>query len=114
MRPLLTLALLACGSAHAADIALAAYDRERDELVVDVVYRGTNPNHDFTLQWDKCVGGQASARLIDTQGRDLAREEYRVRERFSLDGLQCRPATVTLRLGRTALASVVVPDEARP
>lgn len=108
---------LTAAPAQSADISAAAYDRVRDELVVDIVYRGTNPDHGFTLQWGECSSGppyEASVRLIDTHGRDLAREEYRVRERFSLAGLQCRPATVTVRLGRGALASVRVPAAGRP
>jgi hypothetical protein len=59
----LFLAMLAVAPAHAADIVLAGYDRIRDELVVDVAY----------------------------QGGDVAREDYVVRERFSLAGMPCSP-----------------------
>jgi pimeloyl-ACP methyl ester carboxylesterase len=42
------------------------------QIVVDIVYRGTNPNHGFSLQWGRCydVGGPplgAAARLVDEQ-----------------------------------------------
>ena len=118
MGTILVLMLAAIAApAHGADITGAAYERERDELVVDIVYRGTSPNHEFTLQWGACSDGppyRTSARLIDTQGRDVAHEEYRVRERFSLAGLQCRPAAVTLRLGRSALATVQIPSAGHP
>lgn len=116
-RTLTVLLAVIAAPAQAADISAAAYDRARDELVVDIVYRGTNPDHAFTLQWGDCGGGppyRSSARLIDAQGRDLARDEYRVRERFSLAELQCRPAAVTLRLGRSALATVQIPAAGHP
>jgi hypothetical protein len=54
-----------------------------------------------------------SARLIDAQGADHAREEYIVREHFSLAKMPCRPATLALRLGRSAFATVFVPAEKR-
>lgn len=98
----------------AADIRGAAYDPLNDELVVEIVYRGTNPDHDFRVEWGRCNGAgpaqRAVGRLIDEQGRDFAREEYRVQERLSLEALPCRPAMVTLRLGRIAHTNVFVPD----
>ncbi len=27
------------------------YDRQTDQLVVTLIYRGTNPNHNFSLKW---------------------------------------------------------------
>jgi hypothetical protein len=51
--------------------------------------------------------------VIDAQGNDKAREEYRVSERISLEDLPCRPAIVTLRLGRVAHTDVYVPKRLR-
>jgi hypothetical protein len=99
--------------ARAADIVLAGYDRIRDQLVVDIAYGGTGPRHQFMLQWGECSGERVSARLIDAQGADHAREEYIVREHFSLAKMPCRPATLALRLGRSAFATVFVPAEKR-
>ena len=40
---------------------------------------------------------------------NAAREDYRASARISLDEIPCRPAIVTLRLGRTAHTDVFVP-----
>jgi len=98
--------------ATAADILGAHYDAASDQVVVDIAYRGTNPDHEFIVEWGSC--SQASpprlaGRLIDRQGRDVAREDYRTSEELPLDDMPCRPAIVTLRLGRVAHADVYVP-----
>lgn len=105
--------LIVPGAARAAAILDAAYDPIRDELVVEIAYRGTSPGHDFSLSWGPCResgSGTLStvARLIDAQGGESARQDFRVRERFSLQDAQCRPAHVTLRLGRVSNATVSV------
>lgn len=105
-------AVLLAPPASAADILGAAYDAQTDELVVDIAYRGTHPNHEFFLLWDSCKGeapARTAARLVDRQGQDVAREDFRVRERLSLEGLPCRPAQVTLRLGLNANHTVYIP-----
>lgn len=109
MRALALLACLFSASALAADILAARYDPAADGLVVEIAYRGTHADHDFALEWGRCAGGEAVARLIDRQGSDLAREDFRVQQRFGLAGLECRPARVTLRLGRVSHATVLVP-----
>ena len=45
-------ALLALSDANAQSIAGAVYDPVRDQLVVDIIYQGTNPSHDFDLVWE--------------------------------------------------------------
>lgn len=98
--------------ALAADILEARYNAARDEIEVEIAYRGTNPDHDFIVQWDKCSSQsppRTVGRLIDRQGRDAAREDYRASARISLAEIPCRPAIVTLRLGRTAHTNVFVP-----
>jgi hypothetical protein len=99
--------------AHAADLLGATYEPVSDTLLIDIAYRGTHPEHDFFVQWSPCSGGPPArtvGRVIDVHGRDAARENFRVRERVSLENLPCRPALVTLRLGRVAHEQVFVPE----
>lgn len=99
--------------AFAADILEARYNAARDEIEVVIAYRGTNPHHDFIVEWGKCSREsppRTVGRLIDRQGRDAAREDFRARARISLEEIPCRPALVTLRLGRTAHTNVFVPS----
>jgi hypothetical protein len=111
------LALAAALPASAANLLDARYDPLRDEILVEIIYRGTNPDHRFSLLWDPCrpspSGGppHTAARLVDQQGDDLAREDFHVTRRLSLAGLPCRPALVTLRLGPVSNATVLVPPE---
>jgi hypothetical protein len=114
IRFLLVLLALVSERALSADILHAHYAPAGDELVVEIAYRGTNPHHDFTLIWGECrrtrgMPGDAVARLVDQQGSDVARSDYRVRQRLSLVGLECRPAVLTLRLGRVSTAQVYIP-----
>jgi hypothetical protein len=99
-------ALALIGEAHAAAILHARYDPKRDAIVVDIAYRGASAKHKFSVQWSECDRSagdvpQVSARLIDEQGSEPARKDYRVKRRFSVAWLECRPAMVTLRLGRS-------------
>ena len=108
----LLIALAAAAPAHAADILDARYDPGADELVVDIAYRGTNPDHEFSVAWGRCSDASPPrlvGRLIDQQGSDAAREDYRVSERLALEEIPCRPAIVTLRLGRVAHTDVYLP-----
>ena len=122
MRKLLShalfVALWAAGSSMGQTILDAGYVASADQLVVEIAYEGTHPDHDFSLAWDACQAssdGRRSivARLIDNQGSDVARTEYRVRRRFDLAGLDCRPADVTLRLGPVSNRTVFVPARGR-
>lgn len=97
------------GAAWAPDLLRAAYDARSDELVVSIAYRGTSPDHDFVVQWGRCRDGGVAGRLIDRQGGEPARSAFRVTQRLSLRDLPCRPAVVTLRLGRVSHMSVHVP-----
>lgn len=116
-----TTAVIAAGglvpTVFAADIVGARYDPFRDELVVDIAYRGVTPAHDFRIEWGRCLpdgqGGMygVAARLIDTRGDEPAGQNHRVREKLNLDGLECRPARVTLRLGRVSHATVMIPEK---
>ena len=101
---------IAC-SVHAADIRGARYDARTDTLLVEIAYRGTHPHHDFRVEWGPCGDAGTVGRLIDRHGRDAAEQEHVVQERLSLEALPCRPALVTLRLGRSSLAQVHVPNQ---
>jgi len=99
-----TLSMLAAPSLHADTFSSAHYDPETNELVVTMIYRGTNPDHQFSLQWGDCqplgddgATHQIVAEVLDHQWNDDAQQTFTRTVRFSLAGLNCRPATVTLR-----------------
>jgi len=82
----------------------AHYDAKTNELVVTMVYGGSNPDHQFSVQWGECQnapdGGnmrQIAVEVIDSQWNDVAKQTFTKTVRFSLAGMSCRPATVTLR-----------------
>jgi hypothetical protein len=108
------LTLFLAWPAHAADIVEAHHDPASDQIVAQVAYRGTNPDHDFSVQWGECSDAsppRVVGRLIDAQGDDIAREDYRVQTRIGLENIPCRPAIVTLRLGRVSHLDMFVPRE---
>jgi hypothetical protein len=89
------------------------YDPGTDELVV--VYRGTNPDHQFSLKWGPCIdrGGsqhEIVAELLDQQFQDAARKDYKKTLRMSLAAMDCRPAAVTLRTAPRFYYTLTVPE----
>ena len=80
------------------------YDRATNELVVTMLYGGTNPNHKFTLKWQACQfddSGRrmplANADILDDQFNDAEQQQYTVVTRLSLADMPCpRPAIVTV------------------
>src|SRR5260221_13669567 len=87
---------------HADNFRRVTYDPVTDELVIVVVYRGTNPDHQFSLKWGPCVdrGGnqhEVVAEILDQQFQDAARKDYKKTVRMSLAAMDCRPAAVTLK-----------------
>ncbi len=80
------------------------YDRATDELVVTMLYGGTNPNHRFTLKWGLCQlddSGRrlplATADILDDQFNDTEQQQFTIAARFSLADMPCpRPAKVTV------------------
>ena len=112
----LAVALVTAGAASAAlgaDLRGARYDRATDTIVVEVAYQGTNPRHQFSVQWGRCEGDALAGRLVDSQWNDEAVKPYRLVDHVSLDGIPCRPARVVLRMGRTGQATVFVPAKAK-
>ena len=101
--------------AHADDFSKAYYDSRVDQLVVSMIYSGTNPKHTFTLQWGQCqdVNGsnlhEVAVQVLDSQWQDEALRPYRKTVRFSLAGIPCRPAKVTLRTAPRFIYSVLIP-----
>ena len=82
------------------------YDPKSDQLIVTMIYDGTNPDHHFSIRWGRCrelhdqLQGPArkiiNVGIVDEQGNDAAVKRYTKIVRVSLAGLSCRPATVTL------------------
>jgi hypothetical protein len=100
---------------HADNFRKVTYDPVTDELVIVVVYRGTNPDHQFSLKWGPCIdrGGnqhEIVAELLDQQFQDAARKDYKKTVRFSLAGMSCRPAAVTLRTAPRFYYTLTVPE----
>ena len=97
------LSLLAMSAAQAATFSSAYYDSKTNDLVVTMIYGGTNPNHQFSVQWGTCrpLGSngnhQIAADLLDSQWDDAAQQQFTITVRFSLAGVNCRPAAITLR-----------------
>jgi len=91
-----------------------SYDPATDELVIVVVYRGTNPDHQFSLKWGPCIDRgadrrQIAAELLDQQFQDAARRDYKKTVRMSLAAMDCRPAVVTLRTAPRFYYALTVP-----
>ncbi len=106
--------VVAASQASAYAFGQATYDATTDELVVTIFYSGTNPNHVFSLKWDECVRhpdgtAEVTAEVVDSQERDAANQDFKKSVRLGLEGLTCRPATVTLRAGPRTYISVHVP-----
>lgn len=117
-----TLVPLACvvaisRTANADDFGPSHYDRATNELVVTIVYDGTNPNHEFTLKWGACEFDESGRRkplvnadLLDDQFNDAAQQQYKIVRRFSLDDMPCpRPAIVTFSIAPNASFELVIP-----
>jgi len=106
--------MLALG-AHADNFSEAYYDSRADQLVLSMNYRGTNSKHTFTLQWGQCQGvndsklHEVAADVLDSQWQDEDLHPYEKTVRFSLAGIPCRPAKVTLRSAPRFIYTVVIP-----
>nr|WP_298721628.1 hypothetical protein [uncultured Steroidobacter sp.] len=109
-----TAALLYVAPAAAVTVTALAYDPAKDHLVMTIAYRGTNPDHQFNVQWDECKRldderQQILGLLVDSQPDDLARQEFTRPLRIDLRDFSCRPAKVTIRTSAGFFASVNVP-----
>jgi hypothetical protein len=90
-------------AAQADNFANVYYEARRDQLVVTVSYRGTNPDHTFSLKWGQCKdltaagGREIVAEVLDSQWQDAEQHHFNKTTRFNLADLRCRPAKLTLR-----------------
>ena len=98
--------------------ANAYYDAGKDQIVVTMSYRGTNPDHTFSLKWGRCKeppDGSAReivAEVLDSQWQDPETQDFRKTTRFSLDTLRCRPAKLTLRTAPRFYYTLQIPARA--
>jgi hypothetical protein len=107
-------ATLAAGYAAAESFGRVLYDARNDELIVTMLYSGTNPDHEFSLKWGACIAHpdgstDVTAEVLDSQARDAARQDFRKTVHLSLAGLSCRPAKVTLRAAPRNYVSLRIP-----
>lgn len=103
-------------SVQADNFGRIRYDRHTDRLIVTMVYRGTNPNHKFSLKWGECQTGQSgdlpgvTAEVLDDQYNDPAEQDFQKTVRFNLRDMPCpRPASVTLRTAPRFLYTLTIP-----
>jgi hypothetical protein len=105
--------------AHGDTFSAVAYDAGKDELVITMAYRGTNPEHTFSLKWGPCQTLANSsepeivAEVLDGQSQDAARQPYRKTTRFSLADLTCRPVKLTLRTAPRFYTTLLIPARGR-
>jgi hypothetical protein len=93
------------------------YDRATNELVVTMLYGGTNPNHKFTLKWGACQFDDSGRRMplvnadiLDDQFNDTEQHQYTIVTRFSLADMPCpRPASVTVSTAPGFSFELVIP-----
>jgi hypothetical protein len=103
--------------AVADSFANVRYEASKDQLVVTMLYRGTNPDHTFSLQWGPCKHGpdggvhEIEANVLDSQWKDAAQHDYKRLARFSLADVTCRPAKVTLRTAPRFYTTVEIPSK---
>src|ERR1700734_787542 len=103
---------------RADNFAGVRYDRRTDQLIVTMIYRGTNPNHHFSLKWGPCQANQsdlpgATAEVLDDQYDDTAQQDFSKSIRFSLDDMPCaRPASVSLRTAPRFFYTLTIPKKA--
>lgn len=104
-------------AAEAANIVGLSYEAQSDSLVIQIVYRGTHPDHQFSVEWAQCrqfdQGAQILGLLVDSDPKDPAREDFSKVLRISLAQQSCRPAQVIIRTDAGFLRSVDVPAARR-
>ena len=106
-------------TARADSFAAVNFDAAHDELVLTMAYRGTNPDHGFSIQWGTCqtsAGGseqELAADVLDSQSQDPARQPYTKIVRLSLADIPCRPVKLTLRTAPRFLYTLRIPAARR-
>lgn len=112
--PCLLLAALYCGPASAISVSNLVYDASKDQLVMQIAYRGTNPDHEFSVEWAECARldeerSQIFGMLVDDQANDRALQEFTKEFTVDLLGFSCRPAKVTIRTSVGFFIAVDIP-----
>ncbi len=105
------------GPASADNFGPSHYDGATNELVVAMLYGGTNPNHKFTLKWGACQLDESGRRMplvnaaiLDDQFNDTEQQQYSIVTRFSLADMPCpRPATVAVSTAPGFSFELVIP-----
>jgi|HubBroStandDraft_6_1064221.scaffolds.fasta_scaffold384676_2 hypothetical protein len=102
--------------AGADNFAKVRYDKQADRLVVTMIYRGTNPNHNFSLKWGPCQTSDsgdlpgATAEVLDDQYEDAAEQDFTKTVRLKLTDMPCpRPASITLRTAPRFFYTLTIP-----
>ena len=113
---LILAATLFAPAAEADNFETVQYDKQTDQLVVTMIYRGTNPDHNFSLKWGECrvpeSGGLpgVTAEVLDDQFDDAAEQDFKKSVRFSLTDMPCsRPADLTLKTAPRFFYTLTVP-----
>jgi hypothetical protein len=117
--PAMIVATLIADVATADNFGHVYYDQKSDRLVVTMLYRGTNPNHQFSLRWGECQSAQSgnlpgvTVEVLDSQFDDVARQDFKKTIRFKLTDLPCeRPVRVTLRSAPRFFYTLTIPAKA--
>lgn len=105
-------------NAYADNFGRVRYDRQSDRLIVTMIYRGTNPNHNFSLKWGECQANQSgnlpgvTVEVLDDQFSDVAQQDYKKTLRFSVAGVPCpRPVAVTLKTAPRFFYTLTIPGK---
>ena len=90
-----------------------SYDASTDELVMTMIYRGTNADHQFSVKWGPCLGDNGRhtivGEVLDQQFQDAARKNFKKTVRISVADMDCRPAAVTLRTAPRFIYTLTIP-----
>ncbi len=79
-------ALLTTTVGKADDFGPVRYDPNSDQLIVTMIYDGTNPNHHFSVKWGQCRKLQGFDQptqelievwILDDQGDDAAKKNFK-------------------------------------
>lgn len=111
--PALTM-LVTSHAGHADTFQKVSYDASTDELVITMIYRGTNADHQFSVKWGSCVEGDDGrhtivGEVLDQQYQDAARKNFKKTVRISVADLDCRPVAVTLRTAPRFIYTLNIP-----
>jgi hypothetical protein len=102
---------------HADNFGNIRYDGQTDQLFITMLYRGTSPNHEFSLNWGECQtdpndnGSQVAADVLDDQFNDPAEKDFKKTFVVSLRDMPCpRPLKLTLRTAPRFFYTLTIPN----